>query len=116
MFRTADIAADGHPILLDRGIDEAPLIAFGQKTQVIETAADKGIHRVELGYPSFAEQLLGALDELLALGERRLARRLEGNIRRKQPRQVFFRNRMRLSLRIVDDGNGGAPVALAGDK
>ncbi len=118
VLRAADVGIDRQPGA-DGGRVERPLgLVRAGEAQEVPRRTGEAVHRVRLALGRAAALRTGDVDPIGDAGQRRtavLARR-ERHLFGQQHRQLLFRHRNRATGGTVDDGDGRAPIALAGDQ
>ncbi|CAM5197713.1 hypothetical protein CDEF62S_03111 [Castellaniella defragrans] len=109
----ADVLVHRHPVVVAR-IHHGPVVAGRRIAHEVPGRVDEGVHGVGFAPRGLAAARAVARQERLALGER-VARAVRHQVVRQDDRQIFLGDGHRPAIRAVDDGNGGAPVALAGN-
>ena len=117
VLNATHVLVHGQPII---GIGQVPGligVAGVGVAQVVPGRADEGVHGVRLAPGALVPALrAGGVHEGLVVGQGRAAGASELHVFWQQHWQLLFRYRHLPALRAVDDGDGGAPVALAADQ
>ena len=114
MFNTADILVDGHPVIMLRLIKRLVIPMGRGEPGEIPGAFEEGIERIR--FPTAALTATGAIDMLpCRVPVERIAWMVEIHIVRQGDGQLVFRHGLRTAIIAMDDGNGAAPIALAGN-
>ncbi|MCY1221075.1 hypothetical protein D9M72_331190 [compost metagenome] len=106
----ADILIHRQPMVGDLGVGR---IVFPRRGEAGEVPGriDEGVHRVRLAPGILAAMRAGNVAPGRVTVER-IARLVEGDVRRQNDRQVGLRNRHDATIITMDDRNRAAPIAL----
>ncbi len=113
VFLAADVDVDREPLVGGRLVERSLVEVRREVPQEVPRGVDEGVHRVRLALGQLAT--VGALGLLPLLGRvQRVPGRLD--VLGQLDGQVLVGDRDVPAVLTVDDGDGGAPVALAGDE
>ena len=116
MLGAADIFVDGQQLVDDLGIERLFRVVRVRIAQIIPARADEGVQRIRIAQRVAAAVRALGVHELLALGERGFAVRFEFHVVGEPDGQIFDGYGNDAALGAMHDGDGRAPVALAGNE
>ena len=116
VFCAAGVLVDGEPAVQEVGVEGRALFGGAGEAEHVPGGIDEGVHSVGLSLGETAAAGAGGVDEILVDGQGGLAGGLELGVQRKKDGQLVVRNGDGAAICAVDEGDGGAPVALAGDE
>src|SRR3990172_4930888 len=112
----AGVLVHGQPGLCALRVDGPGIVARAEVADKVPVGVHEGVHGVRLAAGGAPAAWGGPLHEPFVAGQGRLAGRLELRVLRQEHGELVLRNGDGAALLAVDDRDGRAPVALAGDQ
>ena len=116
VLRAADVHVHGQHLVHRLAGERLLFIVRIRIAQVVPARADEGVQRVRIALGGAAALGADRVHEFFMLGERGFAVGAELHVIGEPDGQILFGDRDVAADGAVDDGNGRAPVALAGDQ
>ena len=115
MLDPADVLVHGHPVADRLGVEHASRVGRAAVAEEVPGGLHEGVHRVGLPAPLPPAAGAGRVHEGRHVGQRRAALAPKLDVAGEDHRQPLFALRHHGAAVAVDDGDRGAPVALAAD-